>query len=82
MAAVSVKRCIARWKCRMHRHFKNWNDMKHEPRKFWSTKTVFFIYAKLFQYTISDGEAQTPLLRFSGGEGWGGGGGGGCLYTG
>ena len=40
MAAVQVKKCIAPWKCRMHRHFKNWNDMKHEPRKFWLAKTI------------------------------------------
>ena len=48
----------------MQRHLENWKDMKHEPRKFWSAKTTFFIYAKLFPYTISYGESQTPLLRF------------------
>ena len=25
---------------------------------------LFFIYVKLFPYTISDGESQTPLLQF------------------
>ena len=43
----------------MHRHFENWNDMKLEPRKFWSET----IYAKLFLYTTST-KSQTPLLRF------------------
>ena len=39
----------------------------------------FWIYAKLFPNTISDGELQTPLLLFflRLGEGGGGGGGGG-----
>ena len=26
--------------------------------------TIFLIYAKLFPYTISNSESQTPLLRF------------------
>ena len=48
--------------------------MKHEPQKFGSAETFFFvIYAKLFLYTISDSESQTPLLQFF----WRGGGGGG-----
>ena len=49
---------------RMHRHFENWNDMKHEPWKFWSAETIFLIYAKLFPYKITNGESQTPLVRF------------------
>ena len=48
----------------MHQHFENWNDMKHEPRKFWSAETIFLIYAKLFPYKITNGESQTPLVRF------------------
>ena len=49
----------------MHRHFENWNDMKHEARKFWSAETIScLIYAKLFPCTISDGESQTPLHIF------------------
>ena len=52
----------------MDRHFENWNDMKHEPREFWSAESIFLIYAKLFPYTISDrespGESHAPLLRF------------------
>ena len=47
----------------MHQHFENWNDMKHEPQKFWSAETIFFIYAKLFPYKITNGESQTPLVR-------------------
>ena len=49
----------------MHRHIENWNDMKHEARKFWSAETIScLIIAKLFPCTISDGESQTPLHRF------------------
>ena len=33
---------------RMHQKFENWNDMRHEPRKFWLAETIFLIYAKLF----------------------------------
>ena len=33
---------------RMHPNFENWNDMRHEPQKFWLTETIFLIYAKLF----------------------------------
>ena len=52
--------------------------MKHEPQKFGSAETFFFvIYAKLFLYTISDSESQTPLLQFF----WRGGGGGGGVCT-
>ena len=47
---------------RMHRHLENWNDMKHELRKFWLADFFFLIYAKLFPYTISDGESQTSFL--------------------
>ena len=43
----------------MHRNFENWNDMRHEPRKFWLAETIFLIYTKLFHYTISNGESQT-----------------------
>ena len=47
------------------RRFENLSDMKHEPRKFgWRKLLLFLIYAKLLPYTISDGESQTPLLRF------------------
>ena len=49
---------------RMHRNFENWNDMKHEPRKFWLAETFFLIYAKLFHNTISNGESQTSLSDF------------------
>ena len=55
----------------MHRHFENWNDMKLEPRKFWSAETIFsFKLCKIFQYTTST-KSQTPLLRYflRGGEG-------------
>ena len=48
----------------MHQHFENWNDMKHEPQNFWSAETIFYFNVKLFPYTISDGESQTPLLWF------------------
>ena len=48
----------------MHEHFENWNDMKHEPQNFWSAETIFYFNVKLFPYTISDGESQTPLLWF------------------
>ena len=47
---------------RMHRHLENWNDMKHELRKFCRRIFFFLIYAKLFPYTISDGESQTSFL--------------------
>ena len=43
----------------MHRHFDT-----RITRKFWLAETTFFIYAKLFPYTISNSESQTPLLRF------------------
>ena len=36
----------------MHKHFENWNDMKHELWKFWSMKTIFLIFAKLVPYTV------------------------------
>ena len=56
----------------MHRHFKNWNDMKHETLV---GENYCFIYAELFQYTISDGESQTPNFpEGKGGEERGGGG--------
>ena len=48
----------------MHQHFENWNDMKHEPQNFWSAETIFYFNVKVFPYTISDGESQTPLLWF------------------
>ena len=47
---------------RMHQHLENWNDMKHELRKFCLADFFFLIYAKLFPYTISDGESQTFFL--------------------
>ena len=47
---------------RMHQHLENWNDMKHELRKFCLADFFFLIYAKLFPYTISDGESQTSFL--------------------
>ena len=31
---------------RMHRNFQNWNDMKHEPRKFWLEVTIFLNLCK------------------------------------
>ena len=59
----------------MHRHFENWNDMKHEPRKFWLTATTFFNLCKIIHIHDGESESQTPLLRLLGG------GGGGRLYT-
>ena len=38
----------------MHRHFENWNDMKHEPHYFWSAETTCL--------NLSD--SQMPLLWF------------------
>ena len=38
--------------------------MTNEPQNFWSAETFFFIYVKLFPYTISDGESQMPVLQF------------------
>ena len=54
----------------MHRHFENWNDMKHEPWKFWSAETIFSIYAKLFPYMISDNDHRRPFSDFTKGRGW------------
>ena len=49
----------------MHWHFENWNDVKHEPRKFWSAKITFLlIYAKL-----SHTRLDTPPLIFPEGRG-------------
>ena len=61
----------------MHRHFKSWNDMKHEPRKFWSAKTIVLFMQNY--YTISDGESQTP--NFPEGKGGEEGGGGVCTQA-
>ena len=36
---------------RMQRHFEIWNDMKHEPRKFWSAKTTFFYFMQSYSHT-------------------------------
>ena len=51
----------------MHRHFENWNDMKHEPRKFWLTATTSFNLCKIIHIHDGESESQTPLLRLLGG---------------
>ena len=61
----------------MYRHFENWNDMKHEPRKFWLTATTFFNLCNIIHIHDGESELQTPLLRLwgagaGGGGGWGG----------
>ena len=53
----------------MHRHFENWNDMKHEPRKFWLTATTFFNLCKIIHIHDGESESQTPLFRLLGGGG-------------
>ena len=61
----------------MHRHFENWNDMKHEPRKFWSAESTFFSLCKIIHIHDGESESHTPLLQLLGGGGGGGGRGGG-----
>ena len=61
----------------MHRHFKNWNDMKHEPRKFWSTKTVFFLFMQNYSNTrLATVKHRRPFSDFPEGRGGEEGGGG------
>ena len=52
----------------MHRHFENWNDMKHEPRKFWLTATTFFNLCKIIHIHDGESESQTPLLVYQAGR--------------
>ena len=51
----------------MHWHFENWNDIKHEPRKFWSAESTFFNLCKIIHIHDGESESQTPLLRLLGG---------------
>ena len=53
----------------MHWHFENWNDIKHEPRKFWSAESTFFNLCKIIHIHDGESESQTPLLRLLGGGG-------------
>ena len=52
----------------MHRHFENWNDMKHEPRKFWLTATTSFNLCKIIHIHDGESESQTPLLVYKAGR--------------
>ena len=49
---------------RMHSNFENWNDMRHEPRKFWLTETIFLIYAKLFHWQWGITDIPSPFFFF------------------
>ena len=39
---------------RMHRNFENWNDMRHEPRKFWLAETIFFNLCKIIPLAMGN----------------------------
>ena len=61
---------------RMHRHFENWNDMKHELRKFWSVEIIIiFWFMQNYSHTrLVTVNHRRPFSDFSWGEGG--------LYTG
>ena len=37
---------------RMHQHFENWNDMKHEAKKFWSAQTISLKILQNYSHTL------------------------------
>ena len=47
---------------RMHQKFENWNDMRHEPRKFWLAETIFFNLCKIIP--LATGNHRHPFSVF------------------
>ena len=56
----------------MQRHFEIWNEMKHEPRKFWSAKTFFFYVMQSYSDTrLATVNHRRPFSDFYPGGGGG-----------
>ena len=59
---------------RMHQHLENWNDMKHELRKFCLADFFFWFMLNCFHTQLVTVNHRRPFCQFSWGEGG--------LYTG